>query len=114
VWDRRGAYGNVNYGLVYTGTYRGNAETAKAGPTVARVVFLSQPRPRFALHGAQRLTVESWRPVLDEIPAAVGDAQLWVASHHDALVLDRFLSVRLWGYFWVCPRNILNGRVFCA
>ncbi len=34
------------------------------------------------------LTIESWRPVLDEILAAVGDAQLWVASHHDALVLD--------------------------
>ena len=54
VWDRRRAYGNVNYGLVYTGTYRGNADTAKAGPTVARAVFLSRPRPRFALHGAQR------------------------------------------------------------
>jgi hypothetical protein len=54
VWDRRGAYGNVNYGLVYPGTYRGNAATAKTGPTVARAVFLSRPRPRFALHGAQR------------------------------------------------------------
>jgi hypothetical protein len=54
VRDRRGAYGNVNYGLVYTGTYRGNAETAKAGPTVARAVFLSRPGLRFALPGRQR------------------------------------------------------------
>jgi len=28
------------------------------GFTVARAVFLSRPRPRFALHGAQRLTVQ--------------------------------------------------------
>lgn len=34
------------------------------------------------------LTIESWRPMLDDILAAVGDAELWVTSHHDALVLD--------------------------
>jgi hypothetical protein len=34
------------------------------------------------------LTIESWRPMLDDILAAVGDAELWVMSHQDALVLD--------------------------
>jgi hypothetical protein len=34
------------------------------------------------------LTIDSWRPALEEILAAVGDVELWVASHHDALVLD--------------------------
>jgi hypothetical protein len=34
------------------------------------------------------LTIESWRPMLDEVLAAIGDADLWVGSHHDALVLD--------------------------
>ena len=34
------------------------------------------------------LTIDSWRPALAEILAAVGDVQLWVSSHHDALVLD--------------------------
>jgi hypothetical protein len=44
----RGAYGNVNYGQGYTGTYRGNAETAKPSPNVARAVFLSRPYKAFA------------------------------------------------------------------
>ena len=41
--DDKGGYGNVNYGQGYTGTYRGNAETAKPSPNVARAVFLSRP-----------------------------------------------------------------------
>jgi len=40
VRDERGACGNVGYGRGYTGTYSGNAETAKSGPKVARAVFL--------------------------------------------------------------------------
>lgn len=40
--DRRGACGNVNYGNGYTGTYSGNAETAKLLPEVARAAFLSR------------------------------------------------------------------------
>ncbi len=43
VRDRRGAYGNVDDGWGYSGTYRGNAETAKPGPKVARAVLLSRP-----------------------------------------------------------------------
>ena len=39
----RGAYGNVSYGRGYTGTYRGNAETDKPLPKVARAVILSRP-----------------------------------------------------------------------
>jgi hypothetical protein len=38
-----GACGNVNYGSGYTGTYGGNAETAKPLPKVARATFLSKP-----------------------------------------------------------------------
>jgi len=34
------------------------------------------------------LTIDSWRSALGEILAAVGDADLWVAEHHNALVLD--------------------------
>ena len=40
VRDERGACGNVGYGRGYTGTYSGNAETAKSGPKVARAAFL--------------------------------------------------------------------------
>jgi len=40
VRDERGACGNVGYGRGYTGTYRGNAETAKPKPKVARVAYL--------------------------------------------------------------------------
>ena len=40
VRDERGACGNVSYGWGYTGTYRGNADTAKPWPKVARAVFL--------------------------------------------------------------------------
>jgi hypothetical protein len=39
---KRGAYGNVGDGESYTGTYRGNAETAKLLPYAARAVVLSQ------------------------------------------------------------------------
>ena len=44
MWDRRGACGNVSSGLDYSGTYRGNAETAKPKPKVARAAFLSRPK----------------------------------------------------------------------
>lgn len=40
VRDERGACGNVGYGRGYTGTYSGNAETAKPQPKVARAAFL--------------------------------------------------------------------------
>ena len=40
VRDERGACGNVSYGMGYTGTSSGNAETDKPMPKVARVVFL--------------------------------------------------------------------------
>jgi hypothetical protein len=40
VRDCRGAYGNVGYGQSETGTYSGNAETAKLQPKIARAVFL--------------------------------------------------------------------------
>ena len=40
VRDERGACGNVGYGRGYTGTYSGNAETAKPHPKVARAPFL--------------------------------------------------------------------------
>jgi hypothetical protein len=40
VRDERGACGNVGYGMGYTGTSSGNAETDKPMPKVARVVFL--------------------------------------------------------------------------
>ena len=40
VRDERGACGNVGYGRGYTGTYSGNADTAKPEPKVARAVFL--------------------------------------------------------------------------
>jgi hypothetical protein len=41
-FDHTGAYGDVNYGQGYTGTERGNAETAKPWPKVARAVSLSR------------------------------------------------------------------------
>jgi hypothetical protein len=44
----RGACGNVGDGKGYTGTYRGNAETAKPLPNAARAAFLSQ---RSGQHG---------------------------------------------------------------
>jgi len=47
------AYGNVDDGNGYTGTCRGNADTAKPLPKVARAIFLSKPvahpEPRDAL-----------------------------------------------------------------
>jgi hypothetical protein len=42
VRDRRGASGDVDYGEGYLGTYRGNADTAKPLPTVARAGVLSR------------------------------------------------------------------------
>ena len=35
-----GAYRNVNYDLASTGMHRGNADTAKPAPKVARAAFL--------------------------------------------------------------------------
>jgi len=66
------------------------------GTAAASVGFEQRMRPRPPNHRAYSrlflarllLTIESWRPVLDEILAAVGDARVWVASHHAALVLD--------------------------
>ena len=46
VRDERGACGNVSYGIGYSGTYSGNAETDKPLPKVARAVFLPDPFPR--------------------------------------------------------------------
>ena len=46
VRDSRGACGNASYGEGYTGTYRGNAETAKPSPTATRAAFLSRRTPQ--------------------------------------------------------------------
>jgi hypothetical protein len=57
VRDERGVCENVGYGRGYTGTYRGNADTAKPLPKVARVVFLPD-KPG----GKQRTQTSPYRP----------------------------------------------------
>ena len=78
VWDRRGAYGNVSDGLGYSGTYRGNADTAKPRPKVARAVLLSRPGPRSALHGRQRRP--NFRPVVAQGIIAIGQFGIGVIT----------------------------------
>jgi Flp pilus assembly protein TadD len=81
VRDERGACGNVGYGRGYTGTYSGNAETAKSGPKVARAVFLPDstdavllPQETDRLFAAQRFpeAVTLYRKVLELDPSDAG------------------------------------------
>jgi hypothetical protein len=51
----RGAYGDVGDGKGYTGTYRGNADTAKLFPNAVRAVLLSQLQLDHSRDGVVRI-----------------------------------------------------------
>jgi len=66
----RGAYGDVDYGKGQTGTYRGNAETAKPLPKVARAVLLSRPHLLGGFDQSADSTMRWMRSVSGSQPSA--------------------------------------------